>query len=55
MLSDLELATNRNLIPISEFEGTVIGVGPEFYTQNSFNKNMDLWALGVLTYTIIYG
>lgn len=54
MLADFELAKKETNIPVSAYEGTLTYAGPELYTKDSFNKSIDLWALGILTYTLVY-
>lgn len=54
LLADFELISNLEQIPRDQFQGTITAMGPEIHTEETIDKGIDLWALGVLLYMITY-
>ena len=51
----MELITNEQTIPSDRFHSTITSVAPEVFTQDYVDKSMDIWALGVLLFNLVYG
>jgi serine/threonine protein kinase len=54
LLADFELISDKEEIPIEEFQGTVTSMGPELHSEKTIDKGIDLWTLGILLYTVTF-
>ena len=54
-LADFDLACCEPRIPSDKYQTTMTSVGPEIFLDDHVDKGMDLWALGVLIFTLLYG
>lgn len=53
-LTDLELIVKSPWIYSSTFQGTLTSVAPQIFTSEKVDKAIDLWALGILLYRLVY-
>lgn len=55
ILTDFEMAEQGRFIKSQGYRGTVSYIAPDLFVDQSVDRAMDLWALGILIYALVYG